>query len=142
MKAAARRKAVGTPARSKTPTEREALKKSVAELSVVRPGSGRLIADLLDPHFIAEDRLIAAERALAVADAAERKIRALQTHAAEESQTGTAADQAKWSMAFDRFRWEARDAKVALDRARFERDEASTAYYAASGELRNAVAYL
>ena len=142
MKAAARRKAVGTTASSKTPTKREALEASVAELSAIRPGSGRLIAGLIDPHFIAEDRLIAAERALAVADGEERKARALCAHAAEQSQSGTAANQAKWSMAFGRFDWEARDAKVALKRAQFERDEASMAYYRASDELLNAVSLL
>ena len=133
---------MASTANQKTSPLRKELKKSVAELSAKQPGPGRLVADLLDPHFIAEDRLIAAERALAVADGEVRKAHALCVHAAEQSQTTTAGHQAKWLAAFERLEWEERDAQVALKRARLERDEASMAYYRASGELRDVVAYL
>jgi hypothetical protein len=131
---------MGTAAISKTATRRKAIKESVTGLPAVQGVARTLIEDLIDPHFIAEDHLIAAERALASASDAERKIGALQLHAAEKSQVGSAADRVKWSQAFDRFRWELRDAQAVVERARAERDEASRVYYEASGNLQRAVA--
>ena len=142
MKAAARRKAMGTTATARPPTKRKATKKSVAESPAVLTGSDRLIADLLDTHFAAYDRLIAAECALVLADHEERKTHALFIHAVEESRTGTAAHQAEWLGALESLDIGSREAHLTVVRARFERDEARLQYDMAKSGLLSTVALL
>ena len=95
--------------------------------------------DFTERHFIAEDRVIAAIRALAGAVSAKRKMNALCVHAAKNTQAGSEPDQTKWLTAFERLEWEERDACVAEKRARREVLEAIDRYCEAQCGFLNAV---
>jgi hypothetical protein len=124
---------------SETAVRRKELKTLAARVPRLRGRSGHLITNLLSPHFAAEDCLIAADRALARADGAAQGIHAQLMYAASESQTGSATHRREWIQAFERLAPEAEDARVALERARNERDRASAMYCGTRADLYSAV---
>ncbi len=124
-------------------TERQARREDMtAAASRVQTQNGHLVSTLLDLHFKAEDRLIAAERALAAVTSTAWKLTTRWRQALYESRTGTAAHQVKWLRETDRLERQVRDAQAAVDRVRAERERANAAYFTGYAELLNHVDFL
>jgi len=93
----------------------------------------------LDAHFIAEDRVIAAERALAIAEHAALKILDIKELASRESEIGPAEHKERWKTVGERLMWEMRDAHVLTEDARSKRNAASKKYCAAQAQFLDCI---
>ena len=122
-------------ATASTARRRNELKALVARLPGLRGTTGIPVAEVLDPHFQAEDDLLMSTRALAAAFKAAQQAHASALNAAQQSQVGTLAHRIKQSQEFERFEVETKDARIALQRARAEHKQATAAYNILVAEL-------
>lgn len=116
-------------------TRRNELRALIARIPGVRGRTGLLIAEVLEPHFAAEDDVLERTHTLVTAHSAAQELHAQTQRAAQEAQVGTSAHRIERSREFERLESEGRVAQVALGRARDELERAVATYHTFQSEL-------